>query len=97
VYFTKCFTIIFKSAGPVSRLRMGYTNMTHSYRLEGNLPPYCEKCSTTATIDHILWNCSVLNAARDNNDVNSDIMKNEVDAAIRLVRFLKVIGVSEHI
>jgi hypothetical protein len=29
--------------------------------------------------------------------MNSDIMKNEADAAIRLVRFLKEIGVYEHI
>jgi hypothetical protein len=66
-------------------------------RLESNPPPLCEECSTTATIDHILWNCSVFNAARDRNEINSDIMKNVVDAAIRLVRFLKEIGVYEHI
>jgi hypothetical protein len=63
----------------VSGLRMGYTNMTHLYRLESNSPPFCEECSTTATIDHILCNCSVFNAARDRNEINSDIMKNEVN------------------
>jgi hypothetical protein len=77
--------------------RIGSTNMTHSYRLDSNPTPFCEKCSTTATIDHILGNWSVLNAARVRNEINSDIMKNEVDAAIRLVRFLKKIGVYEHI
>jgi hypothetical protein len=50
----------------VSRLRMVNTNIiTHSYRLESNPPPFCEEISTTATIiDHILWNCSVFNAAK---------------------------------
>jgi hypothetical protein len=41
--------------------------------------------------------CSVFYSAWDGNEINSDIMKNEVDAAIRLVRFLKDIGVYEHI
>jgi hypothetical protein len=43
----------------VSRVRMGNTNMTLSYPFKSNPPPFCEECSTTVTIDHILWNCSV--------------------------------------
>jgi hypothetical protein len=62
------------TSGHISRLRMGYTNMTHSYRLEGNLAPFCEECSTTAIIDHILLKCFVFNAD-DRNEMNSDIMK----------------------
>jgi UPF0288 family protein (methanogenesis marker protein 3) len=52
-----------------------YTKMTHSYLLEGNPPSFCEECSTTATIDHIFWTCSVFIAARNRNEMNLDIMK----------------------
>jgi hypothetical protein len=62
----------------VSRLKMDCINMTHSYRLESNPPPFCEECSTTATIDHILWNYPVFDAARDRNQL--EYHKNETSS-----------------
>jgi hypothetical protein len=44
-------------------------------------------------LDYVLWNCSVFNAARDRNEINSHIMKIKVEAAMRLFYFLKEIGV----
>jgi hypothetical protein len=39
----------------VSRLRMGYTNITHAHRLSDDPKPYCNECEQDLTVWHLLW------------------------------------------
>ena len=42
----------------LSRLRIGHTNITHSYLMQGQAnPPECERCWKNITVKHILLEC----------------------------------------
>ena len=51
----------------LSRLRIGHTNVTHSYLMAGENPPVCPFCSsmTPLSIHHIFVDCEALTASRD--------------------------------
>jgi hypothetical protein len=35
----------------VSRLRMGYTNITHGNKIRDELKPHCEECDQEVTVE----------------------------------------------
>jgi hypothetical protein len=39
----------------ISRIRMGYSNLTHSHIVNKESDPECQPCQTKATFEHILW------------------------------------------
>jgi hypothetical protein len=39
----------------ISRLRMGYTNLTHGYRINDEIRPLCHDCKQDITFEHIVW------------------------------------------
>jgi hypothetical protein len=43
----------------ISRLRMGYTRLTHGYRVDLNPSPECEDSGARLTVDHLLWDCPI--------------------------------------
>ena len=49
----------------IARLRIGHTNLTHSYLMQGQtIPPLCEGCNSTLTVKHILLECRKYNTMR---------------------------------
>ena len=46
------------------RLRLGHTRYTHSYIIDQDLRPECDRCGCPITVTHILLECSVYAAAR---------------------------------
>ena len=49
----------------LSRLRIGHTNITHSYLMErGTDPPMCDRCNTQITVKHILVESTKFTAIR---------------------------------
>jgi trehalose-6-phosphate synthase len=46
----------------VSRLRMGYTNITHGYKIRDELKPHCEECDHEVTIKQLIWQCAAYNS-----------------------------------
>ena len=42
----------------LARLRLGHTNITHVYPMEGQTePPECDRCRVTITVKHLLLEC----------------------------------------
>jgi hypothetical protein len=49
----------------ILRLRMGYTRLTHGYRVDLNPPPECGDCGARLTVDHLLWDSARLPKAKN--------------------------------
>jgi hypothetical protein len=49
----------------VSRLRMGYTNITHAHRLSDDPKSYCNECEQDLTVWHLLWQCRNFNTQQN--------------------------------
>jgi hypothetical protein len=45
----------------VSKLRMGYTNITHEHKLSDDPKPYCNECKQDLIVWHLLWQCRNFN------------------------------------
>ena len=42
----------------LARLRLGHTNITHNYLMQGQTePPECDRCRVTITVKHLLLEC----------------------------------------
>ena len=49
----------------LTRLRIGHTNLTHSYLMvRGTDPPYCNRCNVRITVKHVLVECQKYTAVR---------------------------------
>jgi hypothetical protein len=48
----------------VSRLRKGYSDVTHGYRIRDETRPHCEDCNQEVTVEHLLLQCLVFNGLR---------------------------------
>jgi hypothetical protein len=42
----------------INRLRVGHSDVTHSYLLKKELPPVCEPIHAPLTVEHVLIGCS---------------------------------------
>lgn len=54
----------------ISRLRIGHTRLTHSYRLDRIDPPNCTTCNVPLSIHHILIDCNRYNTERLTHNLN---------------------------
>ena len=59
----------------LTRLRIGHTNITHSYLLKGEEPPHCIPCQEPYTIKHILSNCLDLQQTRKKHYTETELNK----------------------
>ena len=51
----------------LSRLRLGHTNITHAYLMQGQSdPPECDSCRCSITVKHLLLDCRKYSAIRSN-------------------------------
>ena len=49
----------------LTRLRIGHTNLTHSYLMVRGLdPPICDRCNVHTTVKHVLVECGKYTASR---------------------------------
>jgi hypothetical protein len=48
----------------ISRLRMGYTQLTHGFRVDLSSSPERGNCGARLTVDHLLWDCPTLRRQR---------------------------------
>ena len=57
------------------RMRIGHTNLTHRFLLEGGNPPVCDHCQVQLTVEHILVCCPVLNGRRQKYHLDGKDLK----------------------
>jgi hypothetical protein len=76
----------------VSRLRMGYTNITHGYKIRDELKPHCEECDQEVTVEHLIWQCTPYNSQRRRNSITKDLMGDNKEETGRLIKYLKETG-----
>jgi hypothetical protein len=76
----------------VSRWRMGYTRLTHSYILEKKDKPICEDCDTDLTVPHILFSCSKHTDTRTSIGLSPEDLNGEEDGTEKLYAFLSETG-----
>ena len=86
----------------LTRLRIGHTNLTHSYLMvRGIDPPVCDRCSVQVTVKHILIECEKFTAARRKyyNNPSLSTMLRETDefSLNRLISYLQEIGILNNI
>ena len=78
----------------LSRLRIGHTNITHSYLMQSQAnPPECEICSVRITVKHLLLECRKYTQARNryfSNPTLSDILSESGNFSTdKIISFLR--------
>ena len=78
----------------LARLRLGHTNITHVYLMQGQTePPECDRCRVTITLKHLLPECRKYVTIRNKyfrNPTLSDMLAESSDFSIdKLVLYLK--------
>lgn len=93
-------TISRQSQVALCRLRIGHTNLTHSYLLTGSERPRCEQCDERLTVEHILTSCQTYErirvALRLQNTVEGILSNNESEVK-KLIMFLRETNLSKKI
>jgi hypothetical protein len=56
----------------ISRLRMGYTKLTHGYRINDEIIPLCTACSQDVTVEHIIWQFPNYNIQRSRSNLSRE-------------------------
>lgn len=79
----------------LTRLRIGHTQLTHSYLLEKTDPPKCDKCNQLLTIKHIIVDCIGYDDAREKVGLTPNMREALADDSTRakkVLKFFKEIG-----
>jgi hypothetical protein len=76
----------------ISRLRMGYTNLTHGYKLNDEITPLCTECNQDITVEHILWQCSNYAIQRSRSNISIEALGNNKEETKMVIKYLKEIG-----
>ena len=86
----------------LSRLRLGHTNITHAYLMQGLTdPPMCDRCNRTITVKHILVECRKYTTIRNKYFRNPTLVtmlgEHQYFSVNKLVQFLKETNLFNHI
>ena len=78
----------------VSRLRIGHTNITHSYLVRNENPPVYN-CNSILTVNNILDECQLNNSIKIKYNIpNRNFLKNlDVSKVNNLILFLKELSI----
>lgn len=78
----------------ISRLRIGHTRLTHSYRITKESPPDCTTCGVPLSIRHILTECQNYNNERLTLDMSSTCLEEVLSPPYeeKLIQFLRTTG-----
>jgi hypothetical protein len=71
---------------------MGYTNLTHRYRINDKIRPLCTDCNQDITVEHILWQCPNYDNQRSRSNIFREALGNNKEEAKRVIKYLKEIG-----
>jgi hypothetical protein len=58
----------------ISRLRMGYTNLTHGYKINDEIRPLCTDCNQDITVEHKLWQCPNYDIQRSSSNISREAL-----------------------
>jgi hypothetical protein len=72
----------------VSRLRMGYSNITHGDEVKSHY----EECDQEVTLEHLIWQCAAYNSQKRRNSITKDSMGDNKDETGRMIKYLKKTG-----
>lgn len=78
-----------------SRLRTGYTGLTHNLTSTGNFHTHCDSCSVQLTVEHALTSCPLYHENRLLYGLEGsvrDLLCNEPAREAALIEFLKASG-----
>lgn len=64
----------------LTRLRCGHTRLTHSYMLDNDPPPNCERCGSRLSVEHILLKCP--NEALRKRDIANYLRANDLTPSL---------------
>lgn len=84
----------------LTRLRIGHTQLTHSYLLEKTDPPKCQKCNQVLTVKHIIADCIGYDDTRKNVGLQPNLREALADdstQAKKVLEFFKEIGLIDAI
>jgi hypothetical protein len=76
---------------------MGYTNLTHGYRINDEIRPQCTDCNQDITVEHILWQCSNYDIQSSRSNISREALGNNKEEAKRVIKHLKEIGLLHYI
>jgi hypothetical protein len=77
----------------ISRLRIGYTNFTHGYRINDEIRPLCIDCNQDITVEHLLWPCPNYDIQRSRSNISREALGNNKEEPKRvMIKYLKEIG-----
>lgn len=86
----------------LSRLRLGHSNLTHAYLMQGQEdPPECDVCGGIITVKHILVDCrkyvAIRNKFYSNPSLPAMLAESETFSTSKLVMYLKETGLFHQI
>ena len=86
----------------LSRLRLGHTNITHAYLMQGQSdPPECDSCRCPITVKHLLLDCRKYSAVRsryyNNPSLKEILAEGDGFCLEKLVSYLKETGLYDKI
>jgi hypothetical protein len=81
----------------IYRLRMCHNNLTHSHHMRGETPLICEQCNATTTVAHILLECVRYRSHRIKHNIDETCLDNDYDENLRIIKFMKDIGLIDSI
>nr|CAI5864036.1 unnamed protein product [Callosobruchus analis] len=67
----------------ISRLRVGYTLLTHQHLFNRCQPPVCETCEVPITVKHFLVECPVYNRQRICNNIPIRVVEKQIPIKIK--------------
>jgi hypothetical protein len=76
---------------------MGYTNLTHGYRINDEIKPLCTDCNQNITVEHILWQCPNYDIQRSRSNISREALGNNKEEANRLIKYFKEIELLHYI
>lgn len=76
----------------INRIRSGHTRITHSFVIERENQPFCEKCNAEVTIDYLLWECKIFESARNQTGIKPENLIGSNEGDKKILKFLKMTG-----
>jgi hypothetical protein len=64
-----------------SRLRIGYTNLIHGYRINVEIRPLCTDYNQDISVEHILWQCPNYHIQRRRSNISREALGNNKEEA----------------
>lgn len=77
----------------LTRLRIGHSEITHSYIREKRPPPVCTECNTPLTVDHLLTRCKKYSNIRTRLNLPNnlpDLLNDDPSKVVKALEFMEL-------